>query len=144
MPDLLSPKEGIKKLLIDAAAISAVVGTKLFPSMAPQGENLPYGLYTRLADENDQHMGGASGLRRARIAVEWFGLEATQVEDLAAATETVLDNYEGPSEIEDRQVYFDLITKEEDEDGLVPPEDGKDAPIYTRRHTYEAWYRATE
>ena len=143
---LLSPKEAIQKLLLEAPAISAIVGAKLYPGIAPQGVNFPYGLYSRLSDGNDKHMGGSSGLKRARVQVEWFGLEATVVEDLAAAMEEVLEDYEGPVEIGDRSLHFDLVSKEEDEDedNLVVPEGGKDAPAHTRRQVYEAWYREAD
>lgn len=58
--------------LTDAAAVSALVSTRVYPVIVPQDAPLPYIRYQIVADPRPEHMKGYNGTRQTRVQLDCF------------------------------------------------------------------------
>jgi hypothetical protein len=91
----MSVKGGLVAHLKADAGVAAIVGTKVYPIPLPQGKNPPYLLYQRKDTEHVRDLSGASGLRRAEFQLDAYSTDSAQVETLAEAVRSSLDNWSG-------------------------------------------------
>lgn len=82
----MTPEEAIREHLVDAAAVAALVGTRVYQLVLPQGATLP-ALRVQLIGTTDfMHLRGGSGvLGRSRIQVDAYAAEASGVDPYAQA-----------------------------------------------------------
>ncbi len=75
------------------AGVSAIIGTRMHPNVAPQGETLPYVVYTRITAANSSH--GISldrgGLREILFQVNCYAATYSEIDALADAIRLAVD-----------------------------------------------------
>jgi len=80
----------IAHLLADAG-VSALVGTRIYPSLASQNAAAPYVVLRRVSTVGKRGTGGPAGLDRARIQIESYADTYGEAKSLAVAIRTALD-----------------------------------------------------
>lgn len=131
-------EQAIYKLLSTAPDVTAIVKTRIYGNVAPQGKPLPYITYTRIDADHYHHMGGMSGLANMRIQVDcWSGMYP-QVKWLAEKVRLALDAFSG--DVGSHDVRSILL--ESDNDLHVTPFRGDDNGVH--RQSMDFMVVATE
>jgi hypothetical protein len=86
---------GLRAYLLDDAAIAAIVGTRIYPIVLPQGQVQTSIVYTRISGFGDNHMLGPSGLSRPRIQIDCWSQSADTAAQLANLVKERVDGFRG-------------------------------------------------
>lgn len=126
----------IYQLLTGHPEIAALVGTRVYPSRAPDEAQLPYLVYLDMAAiDQARDLDGAGGLAQARVQVDAWAGTATAAKRLGDAVQTVLENFTGTVagiNIAD----IELIGGFDDWDG---GEGAAPTPVYRRMREFYVW-----
>ncbi|NBW11862.1 MAG: DUF3168 domain-containing protein [Caulobacteraceae bacterium] len=68
--------EAVCQYLLATGAITALVGTRIYPDDLPNNCTMPAIVYREVSDVESYHMQGADGLSSARIQVDSYGASA--------------------------------------------------------------------
>ena len=107
---------GLRAILLQDSAITALAGTRIYPTKLPQGVVDPSIVYTRISGQGDHHMGGPSGLSRVRMQIVCWATSASSAVNLANAVKNYLDGFRGtvlwgdnspPEAIDVRGVFYE-------------------------------------
>jgi hypothetical protein len=85
-------------LLADSTISTAVGGTRVHPTILPQGTNgpaVPAIVYGTISEITDHHTQGASGLVMARIQIDAYAQTASAADSLARAVKERIDGFGG-------------------------------------------------
>lgn len=94
-------EKALRDLLKDDAAVSGVVGAKIYPLLAPQNIAAPFIVYTRVIGDRIREINGPSGMAQVTFQIDCYagGLnkrnEYPAAVDLANKVRLLLDGYEG-------------------------------------------------
>ena len=88
-------EEGLYTFLQSRAGLTALVGTRIYPVMAPQGVALPYVAFDRVDTRPEQALGEAAGLATTRVQFDCYAAGAKQAKELADALRQALDGQSG-------------------------------------------------
>lgn len=128
----MSPEHAIRSRLLTSAALVALIGDRISPSLSSEIDDLPRVVYTLIAADPQIHMGGASGLTFSRIQFDVF---AATVESAWAVRDAIRDRIHGfRGTITDgaESRFFGVIYLEDEQDQPTDPTDGTDVPIFGR------------
>ena len=84
----------IARLLADAG-VAAIVGTRVFPGMRPQGSALPAAVLNRISGGPLYADDGEVGLEQARIQIDCWADTYTAAKKLARAVTACLSAFDG-------------------------------------------------
>lgn len=73
----------LRARLIAAGPVNALVGSKVYWSIAPQAAALPYIVLQTISDERPQHLAGYNGARSPRVQCDCFATTYAAARDLA-------------------------------------------------------------
>ncbi|HEU4986865.1 MAG TPA: DUF3168 domain-containing protein [Rhizobiaceae bacterium] len=91
-------EEAIIDLLLGTAAVTALVGTRVYWGRAPQTEpEKPYAILQRIDGLRDYRMAGSSGYVASRVQIDVYGLTYTSTKKAARALIATLSGYSGPA-----------------------------------------------
>lgn len=79
----MTAKEAIIKHLLSRFEITAIVGQRIRPNKAAQGEERPYIVVQSFGASPNYHAGGDSGFQLTEVRVVCHGTSETQAADLA-------------------------------------------------------------
>lgn len=86
---------GLRAYLLDDANIAAIVGTRVYPVILPQGVTTSSIVYKRISNIGDWHMQGPSGIGRPRIQIDCWSQDADVAANLGLLVKQRLDGYRG-------------------------------------------------
>lgn len=91
--------QAIRDALLADAAVAALVGTRIYPSVAPQGVVRPFVVLTGVSAVPYHTHDGAPAdlLEAARVQVRAYGPEYVAIHDVAKALDDVIGALEGPT-----------------------------------------------
>jgi hypothetical protein len=82
--------EIVAEILLADSNITALVGDRVYPVMAPQRAVLPNIVITQVSDNDPMHLAGASRLPESRVSVVSRGGTATEMMNVADAVKAAL------------------------------------------------------
>lgn len=82
-------------ILKDAAAVSALVGSRIYPLKAPAKVVKPYVTYQRISGNRWRSFDGPTGTAQPRIQVDAYATTYAAAKGLADAIRRTLDGYAG-------------------------------------------------
>jgi hypothetical protein len=82
-------------LLEDATIAAAVGGSRVFPTVMPQGVVASSLVYNVISEITDHHTQGASGLVMARMQLDAYATTPDDADTLARAVKERIDGYAG-------------------------------------------------
>lgn len=88
-------EEAVYTRLAGDAAVAALVGTRVYPILAPQAGALPYVVFARAETENLADLGGRGTHDRVQLSVQCFAADVETARALATAAQTCLDEWYG-------------------------------------------------
>lgn len=133
---MLRPEYGIRKLLVDTAAVTSLLGDS--DGIGPMGNlsrvaRMPYIGVQRSGGAPEHHLGGvsASGLWQGGSEVTVFAETPEDAHAVSEAVRAALDGGQGTTAtVGADSVTFTLLNLIDTDDGMVPPKDGSDDAIY--------------
>ena len=84
-------------LLTNKASIASLVGTRVYPEIAPLGTITPYITYTIIGEPHFHHMLGATGIAVASIQTDCWGSNTKEAAELGDALRDAFDGFRGTS-----------------------------------------------
>jgi hypothetical protein len=71
--------------LASIAALTAIIGNRLYPVEAPQGVATPHAVYTQIGNDEDIIHSGKTGWGSMRVQYEFYAMSFPEVHDAARA-----------------------------------------------------------
>ncbi len=127
----MSIESGLYARLAGDAAVAALVATRIYPAVVPQGATLPAITYQRVAGTSELAHSGPSGLGRARFQVDCWAEAYAAAIDLGEAVRACLHGYRGAF---DGAVVGGVV--------MLDGADGYDPAtgVYRRRMDFAIWH----
>jgi len=92
----MSIETGLRTHLINNAAVSALVGSRVYPMRLPHGFTLPAISYQRISGPRQYDSIGATGRVHPRFQVDCWAETYAGVRDLANKVRLALNDHRGP------------------------------------------------
>ena len=92
---LVDVRPGLRTLLLNNAQITAMVQTRIYPVLLPQGTTLDSIVFTRITELDLPHMTGPTGLVTARFQFDAWSKDVDSAMTLADLVKEVLTNFRG-------------------------------------------------
>jgi uncharacterized protein DUF3168 len=118
------------------APLAALVGTRLYPSIAPSSAAFPYVTVQRLAVGSIYHMGGASATADTLAQVEAWALSGAEAQQVAKVIRLSLDGFTGLWD----GLEIDGVFVENELDDAEPADDGSVRLFYRTILTLACWH----
>jgi len=127
-------------ILVNDGTVSGLVGTDIYPQMAPQDTDLPYAIYNIIARRHMNNMAAASGQLEVGIQVDWFAAGIQEVMTLCDAAREAIDGYtNGTVTVGSDTITISRIKLEDERDGFEIPTAGESLGVYHRMQDYTVW-----
>lgn len=88
-------EEDLYSHLSTCAGLTALVGTRVYPLMAPQKVTPPYCVYFKVSSVREYSHGGFSGLQRSRIQISCYGKTYPSVKAVAVQVIAAIESWQG-------------------------------------------------
>lgn len=95
---LKSPEAVLCNGLLTAPSVAILVGTRVYPLLAPASASLPFVTWRRSSIDREQTLGSPLGLPRVSVDVVSYGTTYQEARRVADAVRIVLDGYGGTFE----------------------------------------------
>ena len=119
-------KSGLVSLLANETTISAIVGTRIYISKAPQTAALPHIVITQIGSEENQTLDGTTGLRFVDFDIDCKADRSVEAETLGNAVRVFMDDATGTA---GSQTITQCLLNDESTD-YEPPVDGSDKGVH--------------
>jgi len=139
----MSAGKAIYSLLSGSTVLADIVGTEIYPDVAPSSATYPHVIFSTIDDVPHKAMGSALDFLESDVQIDAY-VDDTQVQPLQTLLSTlsdVLHDYSGSTSGLD----VDTIQLENTQPGLFENIGSGDAAHYVRRgiQDYVVWYRST-
>ena len=108
---MASLEDALQALVVGDSGISAVIGTRCYPSVIPESASLPAIAYQRIDANRPLTHNGPSGLSKPRIQFDFVAKTYKEGENLGALLRGLLNGYTGTV----NGVEIEFISLETDE-----------------------------
>jgi hypothetical protein len=120
-------KAGLVSLLTSEATITAICGTRVYVTRAPQNAAFPHVIITQMSsDENPTLDGGSGQLRFVDYDIDCKAKSSVTAESLGNAVRTFLDDYSGTA----GSSTIGAVIMNDESDDYEPPSDGSDVGVF--------------
>jgi hypothetical protein len=128
-----APEAFLFQRLTSQTAVSSLVGNRVYPMYAKQGEALPLIIYQRTGVERPQSLAGNVGNPVITLQLTTYGTSYTNVKQIARAVRLAVDGWTGTT----AGVTIQRTTLESEADGMEAPSDDQMLPYYTVVQTFD-------
>jgi hypothetical protein len=136
--------EAIHVYLSSKAALTALVGSRIYRGKRPQGTTTnPAITYRKVSGHDELYQEGVSTLGEARIEVECWGSTPASAEAVRGKIRDVCQRYAGTITSGEESVVIVLMTLETDDEFYDEPQDGSDAGVFSATVDLHIWWRPT-
>ena len=137
------PENAVVAILLAESDVTDLIGTRLFPGVAPQDTRYPYGIYEAPNFEHEHNMDSASGLTQGEVTIFWYGRSRRQVIDVAAAAREALDGFPNSTvAVDGTNIHVEALRLRDSGKGMIPPPPGSDTATHFVEQEY--WLAAEE
>lgn len=130
---LKSPEAVIRSALVGNAAVTALLGSRVFPVIAPADAAIPLATYRRSAVQRQQTLAGPMGMPTVILALDLYAATYEGVRDLADKCRKVLDGY---GVVTADSITVNNVSLDNEADGFVQLAGGESPPVYSVTQTY--------
>lgn len=134
---MTSIKAALYTYLSTHPALVPVVGTHIYPLVAPTSITQPYVTMQRLMHVNDRHMVGVTDLAHLTLQLDSWALTSCEAEQVTEALRQALDGYRGSM----AGVAVEYCAVINEFDSYEPPTDGSEQGIFHTAMDLEMWHR---
>lgn len=128
-----APEAFLYQRLVGRTAVSSLVGSRVYPLIAPQGTPLPLVVYQRTAVERPQSLAGNVGNPVVTLQLTTYANSYTAVKEISRAVRLAVDGWTGTT----AGVTIQRTTLTTEADGVDMPADDQMLPYYSVQQSYE-------
>ena len=129
---LKSPEQVVRLALIADADVFAVVGSRIYPVLAPSSAALPLITWRRSSVLRTMGLGGPTGVTTVTLSLEIYAETYEAVRELADLCRLALDGYGATVD----NVVVSNVSLDNESDGFVQLQGGESAPFLSVSQTY--------
>jgi hypothetical protein len=129
---LKSPEAAVRTALVSDSGVAAIVGTKVYPVLAPASADLPFITWRRISVGRQQSLSGPVGMPTVSLSVDLFAETYEATRELADAVRLCLDGWGGTT----NNVRVANVSLTNEADGFVTLAGGDLPPVYTVQMTF--------
>lgn len=130
---LKSPEAAIRSVLVADADVARLLGTRIYPVIAPASAAVPFATYRRSAVQRQQSLSGPTGVTTVILSLELYAESYEAVRDLADRCRRALDGWGGTSP---ESVVVNNVSLDNEADGFAQLAGGEAPPLYSVSQTY--------
>lgn len=130
---LKSPEAAIRSALVADNSVAAVLGTRIYPVIAPASAAAPFATYRRSAVQRQQSLSGPTGVTTVVLSLDLYAETYEAVRDLADKCRLTLDGWGGTSP---ESVVVNNVSLDNEADGFAQLAGGEAPPLYSVSQTY--------
>lgn len=134
-----SPEAVLRSALVANNAVATLIGTRIYPVIAPATATLPFVTWRRVAVRRQQTLVAPMGMPVTSIEYSIFGLTYEQARDVADAMRSVLDGYGGSA----NNTEVKQTSLEQESDDFVTLAGAELPPAYQITQQYDVWWQET-
>lgn len=128
-----APEAFLYQRLTSQTAVFTLVGTRVYPILAPAGTPLPLVVYQRTAVERPQSLAGNVGNPVVTLQLTTYGTSYTGVKNIARQIRLAVDGWTGTTS----GVTIQRSTLTGEADGVDMPQDDQTLPYYNVQQTFQ-------
>lgn len=128
-----APEAFLYQRLTSRTAVSSLIGSRVYPMMAPQGAPLPLVVYQRTGVDRPQSLAGNVGNPVITLQLTSYGTSYTNVKTIARAVRLAVDGWTGTT----ASVTIQRSTLVTESDGMEIPADDQQLPYYSVQQSFE-------
>lgn len=128
-----APEAFLYQRLTSRTAVSSLIGSRVFPLVAPQGTPLPLVVYQRTGVERPQSLSGNVGNPVVTLQLTTYGTSYTAVKNIARQIRLAVDGWTGTT----ASVTIQRTTLVTEADGVDLPADDQMLPYYSVQQTFD-------
>jgi hypothetical protein len=128
-----APEAFLYQRLTSQTAVSSLIGSRVYPLIAPQGTPLPLIVYQRTGVERPQSLAGNVGNPLVTLQLTTYGTSYTSVKSIARAVRIAIDGWTGTT----AGVTIQRSTLQTEADGVDMPADDQMLPYYSVQQSFE-------
>ena len=130
---LRSPEAAIRSVLVADADVARLLGTRIYPVIAPASAAAPFATYRRSAVQRSQSLSGPTGVTTVILALDLYAESYEAVRELADRVRLALDGYGGtPAD----SISVQHVSLDNESDGFIQLAGGDIPPVYSVTQTY--------
>lgn len=134
-----SPEAALRSVLIRAPAVAILLGTRVYPILAPASAALPF-VVTRRSGINREHtLAGPMGVPTVSVEFQTYAATYEEARQVADRVRSVLDGYGGTV----NNVEVKRVSLEQESDDFVQLAGGDIPPVYQVTQTYNVLWQET-
>ena len=137
---LKSPEAAIRSALVADADVARLLGTRIYPVIAPASAAVPFATYRRSAVQRSQSLSGPTGVTTVILALDLYAESYEAVRELADVCRVVLDGWGGVSP---ESVLVNNVSLDNEADGFAQLAGGEAPPLYSVSQTYSILWQET-
>lgn len=134
---LQSPEQGLATVLVSDPAVAAVVGTRVYPVIAPAAADLPFITWRRSAVQRQHTLSGPMGMPTVILSVDLYATTYEAVRELSDRVRLALDGY-GGSQADSISVKH--VSLDNESDGFIQLAGGDLPPVYSVTMTFSVMW----
>ena len=129
---LKSPEAAIRSQLIATAEVYELIGTRIFPVLAPLTADLPFLTWRRTSVQRSQSLAGPVGVPTVGLTLDVFAETYESAREIADRCRKALDGWGGTYE----NTVVSNVSLDNEADGFAQLVGGDMPPVYTVSQTY--------
>lgn len=129
---LKSPEQVARNALVTHTAVSSLVGTRVYPVLAPATASLPFAVYRRSSIQRQQTLAGPLGLPTVNMEMQIYGTTYETARQVADVFRSVLDGFSGTLD----NVVVQNSSLEQESDDFVQLAGAELPPVYSVTQNY--------
>ena len=137
---LKSPEAAVRSALVDHATVAAIIGTRIYPVIAPASAAAPFATYRRSAVQRSQSLSGPTGVTTVILSLDLYAESYQAVRELADVCRVALDGYGG---VTADSVLVNNVSLDNEADGFAQLAGGEAPPLYSVSQTYSILWQET-
>ena len=130
---LKSPEAVLRNALVANTAVAALVGSRVFPVLAPASAPAPFMTYRRSGVQRQHTLSGPMGMPTVILTLDMYAETYEAVRDLADKCRLCLDGY-GTAESD--SIVVKNVSLDNEADGFAQLAGGETPPLYSVSQTY--------
>lgn len=134
MSSFKAPEKLLADKLQSDPAVAAIIGSRVYPVIAPASAPVPFLTWRRQAVQREQALTGPVGLPTVTLAVDMYAETYEGVRILADACRACLDGWGGQV---GNSTYVRVVSLLNEADGFIQLAGGDLPPVYSVNQTYQ-------
>ena len=134
---LKSPEAVLRTALVASTAVTSVIGSRIYPVLAPASAALPFVTWRRSGIERSQTLGGPMGMPRVSVEYSIYGSTYEQARSVADSMRGILDGYGGTAD----NTTVEQASLEDESDDFVTLAGADLPPVYQITQVYACWWQ---